>query len=130
MSWRPAHSVRLITVLALFVIVAVAISTVVVFSVLNLQTRSAGTYHAVLNEASGLRGGDNVKIAGLTVGRVQNVELRDDTVRLTFTVVEERTVYTDTHARVKSANLIGNRYLGLSRKSGSQDPEDSGGGAA
>lgn len=130
MSWRPAHSVRLVTVLALFVIVAVAISTVVVSSVLNLQTRSAGTYHAVLNEASGLREGDNVKIAGLTVGRVQEVELRDDTVLLTFTVADERTVYTDTHAQVKFANLIGNRYLALSLRTGTGSPAGTGGGAA
>src|SRR5699024_8928225 len=130
MSWRPGPFVRLITVLALFVIVAVAISTVVVCSGLNLQTRSAGTYHAVLNEASGLREGDNVKIAGLTVGRVQEVELRDDTVLLTFTVADERTVYTDTHAQVKFANLIGNRYLALSLRTGTGSPAGTGGGAA
>src|SRR5699024_1704141 len=114
MSRRPAHAVRLITVLAVFVIIAVVISIVVVFSVLNVQTTATRTYHAVLTDASGLQEGDNVKIAGLTVGRVTGIELHDDSVRLTFTVEEERTVYSDTHATVKFANLIGNRFLALS----------------
>lgn len=122
MSRRPAHPVRLITVLTVFVIIAVAISIVVVFSVLNVQTTSARTYHAVVSDASGLQEGDDVKIAGLTVGRVRGVELHDGSVRLTFTVDNQRTVYTDTHATVKFENLIGNRYLALSEPADSDAP--------
>lgn len=116
MSWRPRRSGRLIIELVVFVVVSVVLSVVVVTSVLNLQTTSAHTYHAIVSDASGLRPGNNVKIAGINVGTVSGIGLYGtDAVRVTFSVDTGHHVYTDTQAAIRYANLIGTRYLDLSR---------------
>lgn len=111
---RPTHPVRLIGSLAVFVAISVVLTLVVVNSVLNLDSRSGRTFRAVVPNASGLRGGDSVKIAGLDVGRVSGVSLRaDHQVELTFTVAPGSDVYQRTSTAVRYANLVGTRYLAL-----------------
>jgi phospholipid/cholesterol/gamma-HCH transport system substrate-binding protein len=111
---RPAHPWRLLTSLAVFVAVSTVLTLVVVNSVLNLDSRSGSTYHAVVRDAADLRTGDGVKIAGLDVGRITDVHLQhDNLVKLTFTVASGNKVYGRTDTAVRYANLVGTRYLAL-----------------
>lgn len=81
------------------------------------------TYSAIFSDISGLTPGDDVRVAGVRVGRVDKVELAGTDAKVTFRVQDDQTLYTDTVASVTYQNIIGQRYLGLSQgASGNQDP--------
>jgi len=116
MSWRPPRPGRLIASLAAFVALSLLLTAVVFASVLNVDTGSTRTYHAIFSDASGLRQGAYVKIAGINVGTVKDVSLYADTgVRVTFSVRSDRSISDTTHAEIRYANLIGTRYVALTR---------------
>lgn len=112
-SARPPRSGRLLLSVAVFVAVSLLLTVFVVISVLDLGRRNGEEYHARLDDAAGLRSGDDVTVAGLEVGKVTGVELRGDDVEVTFVVSGDRAVHTNTRTAVRYANLIGTRYLAL-----------------
>src|SRR3546814_18016418 len=57
--------------------------------------------------------GDDVKLAGLTVGEVTAVDVVDGRARVRFEVDEEVRLPTDTTVAVRWRNLVGQRFLGL-----------------
>jgi phospholipid/cholesterol/gamma-HCH transport system substrate-binding protein len=71
------------------------------------------TYHAELPQAGGLVPGDEVRIAGVGVGDVKKVEVRNALVWVTFGVDKGIELGADTAATVKVATLLGNHYLEL-----------------
>lgn len=73
-------------------------------------------YRAVFRDVSGLGAGDKVRAAGVVVGKVSSVRVREDsTVEVAFDVDEDLTLNTSTRATVQYRNLIGDRVLQLSR---------------
>lgn len=92
------------------VMLLVGAGLVVVFG----QFRFAGgnTFHATFAEASRLKAGQDVRIAGIPVGSVKGVELNPDyTVDVAFDVNDRYQLYTSTRALVRYQNLVGDRYL-------------------
>jgi phospholipid/cholesterol/gamma-HCH transport system substrate-binding protein len=83
------------------------------------HTGSTRTYHAIFAGAdgvSGLRGGDPVKVSGVAVGKVTGTDLLDAShVRVSFTANDNQTLTSNTFAVVRYANLLGQRYLALTR---------------
>lgn len=68
---------------------------------------------ATFDDIAGMYEGDDVKLAGLTVGRVTGIEVVDGRARVAFAVDEDVDLPVDTTARVRWRNLIGQRFLGL-----------------
>jgi phospholipid/cholesterol/gamma-HCH transport system substrate-binding protein len=67
---------------------------------------------------SGLRTGNAVKVAGVAVGKVTGVDLIDaEHAKVTFTANRNQKITTHTWAVVRYANLLGQRYLALTRSS-------------
>jgi phospholipid/cholesterol/gamma-HCH transport system substrate-binding protein len=100
--------------LSLFVVVA-TVATWLVFVTLRREVQGpTNTYSAMFTDASGLKTGDDVRIAGVRVGRVDSIDLDDNLARVTFRVEKNQPLYTDTAASVPYQNIIGQRYLGLS----------------
>ena len=92
------------------VMLMVAAGLVVVFG----QFRFAGgnTYHATFTEASRLKTGQDVRIAGVPVGSVKKIKLNpDNSVDVAFDVNDRYQLYTSTRAAVRYQNLVGDRYL-------------------
>jgi len=84
----------------------------------TLQRDVAGptnTYSAILTDVSGMTPGDDVRVAGVRVGRVDKVELVGTLAKVTFRVQRDQRLYTNTVASVTYQNIIGQRYLGLSQ---------------
>jgi phospholipid/cholesterol/gamma-HCH transport system substrate-binding protein len=80
----------------------------------DLRFDSRNEYRAVFANASGLGGGNFVRIAGVEVGKVGSVDLRDDgTVEVGFTVDRNIPLTLGTRAEVRYQNLIGDRFLSL-----------------
>jgi phospholipid/cholesterol/gamma-HCH transport system substrate-binding protein len=105
---------------ALFAVVSIVMTMLVA----GTLTKSSGTdpkkYTAMFRDTNGLIEGDDVRMAGVRVGRVQKRELDDGMAKVTFTVSGDQTIYTDSHAEVNFLNLIGQRYLDITRGSGRQ----------
>jgi phospholipid/cholesterol/gamma-HCH transport system substrate-binding protein len=99
-------------------LVVVALLAVLAF---NLQRFSGGTtYSAAFSEAAGLKAGEEVRIAGVKVGKVENVGLEGDHVKVTFT--SGRSFGVDTRAEIKIKTLLGSHYLALEPKGTGRQP--------
>ncbi|MCK0516768.1 MCE family protein [Williamsia sp. DF01-3] len=108
--------------LGLFMAVTVLILALLVVVFGEVRFRSNDGYKAVFTDSSGLKTGDFVRIAGVEVGKVESVEVYNNTLsRVTFDVDAANPLTTQTRAQVRYANLIGDRYLELA------DPGDGGG---
>lgn len=78
----------------------------------NLQRFTGGTgYSAAFSEAAGLKTGEEVRIAGVTVGKVTGVDLEGDHVRVEFT--SSAPMGDRTRAQIKIKTLLGSHYLAL-----------------
>lgn len=71
------------------------------------------TFHAELARAGGLLAGDDVRVAGISVGKVTSLKIRDAKVRVSFRVGDSVRLGEETRADVKIATLLGTHYLGL-----------------
>jgi phospholipid/cholesterol/gamma-HCH transport system substrate-binding protein len=71
------------------------------------------TYYASFAESGGLRVNDEVRIAGVRVGKVDSVELEDGEVKVGFKVKTDSTFGDDTAAAIKVKTLLGAMYLSL-----------------
>jgi phospholipid/cholesterol/gamma-HCH transport system substrate-binding protein len=100
---------------AAFAVVAVVMTMLVAGTLLKSSGTDPQTYHAVFRDTNGLVEGDDVRMAGVRVGRIQKRELRDGLAHVTFTVSGDQTLYAGSHAEVNFLNLIGQRYLDITR---------------
>ncbi|MEO8815047.1 MAG: MCE family protein [Mycobacterium sp.] len=92
------------------VMLLVSVGLVVVFG--EFKFAASRTYHADFLDASRLKGGEDVRIAGIPVGTVRSVELApDNSVDITFDVNKRYQLYTSTRALIRYENLVGDRYL-------------------
>ncbi|HEY0951817.1 MCE family protein [Nocardioides sp.] len=71
------------------------------------------TYYAAFSESGGLKANDEVRIAGVRVGKVEKVALEGDHVRVTFRVDTSSEFGDETHAAIKVKTLLGAMYLSL-----------------
>ncbi|MET4432409.1 MULTISPECIES: MlaD family protein [unclassified Mycolicibacterium] len=75
---------------------------------------SADGYSAVFADASSLKGGDSVRVAGIRVGTVKTVALQpDNTVIVDFDASRDVKITNGTKVAVRYLNLVGDRYLEL-----------------
>jgi phospholipid/cholesterol/gamma-HCH transport system substrate-binding protein len=71
------------------------------------------TYYAAFSEAGGLKPNDEVRVAGVRVGKVKTVELEGDHVRVQFKVDKSAPFGPDTGAAIKVKTLLGAMFLAL-----------------
>jgi phospholipid/cholesterol/gamma-HCH transport system substrate-binding protein len=76
---------------------------------------------AQFNTASGLKAGSSVEIAGVEVGRIRAITLKDDRAAVVLAVDDKVKLYTDTIASIKTRGIIGEKFLALS-PGGGGDP--------
>ena len=71
------------------------------------------TYYAAFKEAGGLKANDEVRVAGVRVGKVQEVALAGDHVRVEFNVERGVDFGGETAADIRVKTLLGAMYLSL-----------------
>ncbi len=71
------------------------------------------TYHAAFSEGGGVKVNDEVRIAGVRVGKVTAVELDGDHVDVAFKVDTPSKFGTETEAEIKVKTLLGATFLAL-----------------
>lgn len=101
--------------------VVMALVTGVLFAIFG-QYRSGSThdYSAVFTDASSLKSGDSVRVAGIRIGTVHDVALQpDNAVLVTFDADDTIRLTDGTRVAVRYLNLVGDRYLELVDQPGS-----------
>jgi phospholipid/cholesterol/gamma-HCH transport system substrate-binding protein len=94
-------------------IVVLGLAVTVAMNTDNLPIIGGGTsYSAEFSEAAGLTADDEVRIAGVKVGEVSDVELEQDRVVVTFKV-KDAWVGDESTAAIKIKNVLGQKYLAL-----------------
>ncbi len=82
------------------------------------------TYRASFSDAGGMEPGDEVRIAGVRVGQVDEVAVEDGRVLATFTVKTDSAFGTETGAAIKVKTLLGDVFLALEPSGEGQLAED------
>ncbi|MFZ1179332.1 MAG: MCE family protein [Mycobacterium sp.] len=100
--------------LTLFMIVALTLTWLVYVSLRRDVAGTTSRYSAMFTDVYGLREGDDVRMAGVRVGRVDKVELNGKLAKVSFVVQQEQRLFGNTVASVTYQNIVGQRYLGLS----------------
>ncbi len=84
------------------------------------RSGSDNTYSAVFTDASSLKSGDSVRVAGVRIGTVNKVALQpDNKVIVGFDADRDIVLTSGTKAVVRYLNLVGDRYLELVDSPGS-----------
>lgn len=110
-SGMPSHRSMVIKV-SMFAaaMLVVAAGLVVVFG--DFRFGAENTYHATFTNASRLKAGQKVRIAGVPVGAVSGIKLNpDNTVDVKFGVDRRYQLYSSTRAVIRYENLVGDRFL-------------------
>jgi phospholipid/cholesterol/gamma-HCH transport system substrate-binding protein len=98
----------------IFAVVMVLLTVFLFFTFAQVRTGSTNGYSAVFADASRLKTGDTVRIAGVRVGTVRDVALQSDkNVIVDFDADRNIVLTTGTKAAVRYLNLVGDRYLEL-----------------
>lgn len=100
--------------LSVFMVVALTLTWLVYVTLRRDVSGRTDPFAAMFSDVYGLRVGDDVRMAGVRVGRVENVELRGKLAKVSFVVQTDQLVLGTTVASVTYQNIVGQRYLGLS----------------
>lgn len=108
----------------LFVLLGLAALAFLAVSVASggMVSGSRQTLHARFTNASGIKPGSTIRIAGVPVGEVKKIALkRDDLSALvTFAIEPDLKLDDDTVAAIRSAGLLGDKYIALKPGSSGQ----------
>ena len=97
-----------------FAVVMVVMTVFLFMAFGEYRSGSTSRYTAVFTDASRLKGGDSVRVAGVRVGTVNDVELQPDhKVLVSFDADKDVVLTTGTKVAVRYLNLVGDRFLEL-----------------
>jgi phospholipid/cholesterol/gamma-HCH transport system substrate-binding protein len=104
------------TKLAVFTVVSVLVTGLLAVIMGHVGFGSQTEYHAMFTSASELKKGDDVRVAGVSVGEVKDVQIADrDHAEVTFKIESGVPMTTSSGAQVRYLNLVGDRYLALTQ---------------
>src|SRR5436305_12473296 len=110
---RGQQSVPTVIVkLLIFVAVCTVLTAYLAFTIGNIRLFQH-TYKltATFDDATGLLSADNVKVAGVVVGKVDSVKIDQGRAQVAFSVNDSVKVPSDSQVAIRWRNLIGERYL-------------------
>jgi len=112
-------------------ILAILLLILVAFKADSLPVIGGGdTYYAYFKESGGLKANDEVRIAGVRVGKVTGVDLDGDHVKVAFKIKTDSKFGNETGAQIKVKTLLGAMFLALTPagegqlKAGSTIPDE------
>lgn len=101
--------------LTVFTAVAAVCAVIVVGALRSPVNGAVVRFTAIFSDVSGLFVGNDVRISGVPVGKVQAIRLDGGDAAVDFTVLDDHPVYQETVAAVRYQNLLGQRYLELAQ---------------
>jgi phospholipid/cholesterol/gamma-HCH transport system substrate-binding protein len=111
---RNAHTAAAAVKLGIFTLVSIFVTGLLAAIMGNIGFGAGAEYKAVFANASMLEKGDDVRVAGVSIGEVKKVEHHDRTqAMVTFRVKADVPMTTSTRAEIRFKNLVGDRYMAL-----------------
>ena len=112
-----------LTKLLIFIVITTLATGLLVITIGNITFSGSKEYKAEFVDATGVVKGDDIRIAGVKVGSVSDVQVIDRTRALvTFDVQDDAAVTGATNAEIRFRNLVGQRYITLTRGIGDTQP--------
>ena len=96
-----------------FALVTGLLMLLLVNTMLNGVKGDTEEYAADFSDVSGLRVGDDVKAAGVRVGRVTGIDVEGDVARVRFELEDQQKILDNTSLVMRYQNLVGQRYLAM-----------------
>ena len=93
---------------------------------IELFNSSGYVIYANFDNISGLKTGDEVEIAGVQVGKVTGISLKDYRAHVSLRLNQGVEVDTDAIASIKTSGIIGDKYVSISLGGGEHDLADGG----
>ncbi|MFI6501860.1 MCE family protein [Nonomuraea typhae] len=100
--------------LGVFTLATTVCVAMLAITISGVQFAAARVYRAAFTDATGLRPGDDVRAAGVRVGRVEEIVLAGTRAEVSFTVLDRTHLPRGVVAAIRWRNLVGDRYLALS----------------
>jgi phospholipid/cholesterol/gamma-HCH transport system substrate-binding protein len=110
--------------LVVFLLVTTAATYVLAATIANSSFGSTNTYKADFTDAAGLNVGDDVRVAGVRVGTVDDIKVVDEkesrkrVAQVTFTVDKSRPLPKSVDITLRYRNLVGQRYIDIAQGTG------------
>ncbi len=99
--------------LTIFTAIAVVCTLIVLTALRSPVTGAVSRYSAAFSDVSGLYVGDDVRISGVQVGKVETIRLDGRIAKVDFTAQDDHPVFANTVAAVRYQTLLGQRYVEL-----------------
>jgi len=110
-----------------------ALAGIVALAILSLRlgkiemfSRNGYVVYANFDNISGLKTGDQIEIAGVQVGKVIGISLKDYRAHVALRLNQGVHVDTDAIASIKTSGIIGDKYVSVSLGAGDHDLTDGG----
>lgn len=113
--------------LVIFMVTTALATGVLIVTIGNLSFGAKKEYAAEFVDVTGVNKGDDIRIAGVKVGSVEDIEIiKADRARVTFKVDADTVLDEATHATIRYRNLLGQRYISLTQEGSEGDRLDEG----
>ncbi len=111
------HDTKLELIVGVFVLVGIAALTYMAVKLGKLEVIGGGNQielQAEFDSVAGLKTGSTVEIAGVQVGQVKRIGLKDDRALVVLSLHPGVKIYGDAIASIKTRGLIGDKYVLIS----------------
>ncbi|MFL6072169.1 MAG: MCE family protein [Mycobacteriales bacterium] len=109
--------------LIIFAVVTIILTALLASTISPFGFGGRAKYHAVFTDVTGLLPGDDIRISGVKVGKVDKIGITQRRyARVTFEIDSGIDLGAGTHAIVRYRNLVGQRYVALTDGPGSGPP--------
>ena len=99
----------------LFTLISLLIALYMVFRTGDLRLERQPGYNVLVDfpDVAGLDVGDTVRVAGVEVGKVETINLRENLGRVALSIDHRVPLYEDATAQVETYGLLGDRYISI-----------------
>lgn len=111
------HDTKLELIVGVFVLIGIAALTYMAVKLGKLEVIGGGNQivlQAEFDSVAGLKTGSTVEIAGVQVGQVKRIGLKDDRALVVLSLRPGVKIYGDAIASIKTRGLIGDKYVAIS----------------
>lgn len=109
--------------LVLFAVATVILTAMLATTIASVSFGERVSYQARFSDVTGLLEGDDVRIAGVRVGSVEDIRIVERRhAQVTFSVDKGVRLAQSVRAKIRYRNLVGQRYVALTEGTGSANP--------
>ncbi len=104
--------------LIIFMLVTTFLTFMLAATIGNFGVGKTSRYHAQFSDVTGLLAGNEVRIAGVKVGKVKAIGLKGKFADVTLDLDGERRITTSNILQLRYRNLVGERYVAIQQGAG------------